>query len=72
MVKEINAHSYELESHETKKCTSLRKKELIKQYENTILYFLIENRCSRKNEKKMQVLKAYLIESKILQEDKSK
>lgn len=72
LVKEINAHSYELESHETKKWTSLRKKELIKQYENTILYFLIENRCSRKNKKKMQAIKTYLIESKILQEDKSK
>lgn len=70
LVKEINAHSYELESHETKKWAFLRKKEFIGQYEDTILYFLIENRCTRKNKKKLQDLKDCLVKSKILQEDK--
>ena len=62
LVNEINKHTYELESHETRKYTFLFKKELLGQYENTILYSLIENKCKRKNKKKMRAIKDYIEE----------
>ncbi len=69
LIKEINKHTYKLESHETKKWKHLRKKELIKQYENTILYYLKENKCSRRNKRKMEIIKNTLLELGLIKEN---
>ncbi len=55
LVKEINKHKYKLESHETKKWTRLRKKEVEKEYKNTILYYLItgEDILNKKQQKEI-------------------
>lgn len=60
LVKEINKYSYKLESHETKKWKRLRKKELIGQYEETILYYLLNGKCKRKDKKRMALLSYFL------------
>ncbi len=62
LIKEINQYTYKLESHETIKWKIMRKKELIWQYENTILFYLINNKCKRKNRKKMEYIKEMLHE----------
>lgn len=53
LVKDINKHTYKLESHETKKWKRLRKKELIEQYERTILHFLVTGECCERDKRKM-------------------
>lgn len=60
LVKEINKHSYKLESHASNKWRVLRKKELIKQYESTILHFLLTNKCPLRYKKTMTNLKTIL------------
>lgn len=62
LIKEINQYTYKLESHGTKKWKIMRRKELICQYENTILYYLVNNKCKRRNRKKMEYLKEILHE----------
>lgn len=57
LVKEINKYAYKLESHETKKWTRLRKKELTKQYEGTILHYLLTEQCKKKDKEKMEQIK---------------
>lgn len=56
LVKEINKYTYKLESHQTSKWNILRKKELIKQYQSTILYYLLNGKCRRRDKKKMELL----------------
>lgn len=56
LVKEINKYSYKLESHETWKWKFLRKRELINQWEKTILYYLITGKHRKRDKKKMQML----------------
>lgn len=62
LVKEINRYTYNLESHATKKWRQIRKKELIKQYESTILYYLLNGKCRKKDKRKMEFLKNSLEE----------
>lgn len=57
LVKEINKYTYKLESHETKKWTKMRKRELIEQFQSTILYFLLNGECRKRDKKKMEILK---------------
>lgn len=57
LVKEINKYGYKLESHETRKWTILRKQELTKQYEDTILSYLLTGTCRKRNKKKMEYIK---------------
>ena len=52
LVKEINKHNYKLESHETLKWKVLRKFELTKQYEKSLLYILCEDYDDKKKQKK--------------------
>ena len=52
LVKEINKYSY--------KWKRLRKKELIKQYESTILHFLLTDKCPLRYKKMMTHLKTIL------------
>lgn len=60
LVKEINKYSYKLESHASNKWKRLRKKELIKQYESTILHFLLTDKCPLRYKKMMTNLKTIL------------
>ncbi len=60
LIKEINKHKYRLESHETIKWNKLRKKELEKQYEGTILSFLLTGKCNKKDRKMMNVIENYI------------
>lgn len=60
LVKEINKYSYKLESHASNKWKRLRKKELIKQYESTILHFLLTDKCPLRYKKMMTHLKTIL------------
>lgn len=60
LVKEVNKYTYKLESHATKKWRWMRRKELIKQYKNTILYYLLHGKCKKKDKKKMEFLKISL------------
>lgn len=60
LVKEINKYSYKLESHASNKWKGLRKKELIKQYESTILHFLLTDKCPLRYKKMMTHLKTIL------------
>ena len=62
LVKEINKYTYNLESHATKKWRRIRKRELIKQYENTMLYYLLNGKCRKKDKRKMEFLKNSLDE----------
>lgn len=57
LVKEINKYGYKLESHETKKWKILRKIELTKQYNKTILHYLLTGTCSKRDKKKMEFIK---------------
>lgn len=57
LVKEINKYTYKLESHETKKWTRMRKKELVKQFQSTILYYLLNGECRRQDKKKMELIR---------------
>ena len=54
LVKEINRYSYKLESHETLKWRILRRKELVMQYNNTILHYLSTGECPRCKRKLMK------------------
>jgi len=56
LIKEINKYGYKLESHETKKWNRLRKRELVKQYEETILFYLLKGKCRKKDRKKMEYI----------------
>jgi len=58
LVKEINKTTFKLESHETKKWKLLRKWELEKQWKDTLLYYLIEGKCSKRKRKQMEFAKA--------------
>lgn len=49
LVKEINKHNFKLESHETLKWRILRRFILVKQYEDTILYYLLNGKYKFKN-----------------------
>lgn len=60
LVKEINKYSYKLESHASNKWKKLRKKELVKQYESTILHFLLTGTCPLRYKKMMTNLKTLL------------
>lgn len=60
LVKELNKYTYKLESHETKKWVRLRKKELIKQFESTILYYLLNGKCRKRDKKRMEFIKKFL------------
>lgn len=60
LVNEINKYSYKLESHCSNKWKRLRRKELIKQYESTILHFLLTDICPLRYKKKMTALKTLL------------
>lgn len=60
LVKEINKYSYKLESHTSNKWKILRKKELVRQYESTILHFLLTGTCPLQYRKKMTTLKTLL------------
>lgn len=62
LIKEMNRHSYKLESHETKKWSFLRKYELERQYESTILYYLQTGKCRKRDYKRMTELEAILNE----------
>lgn len=57
LVKELNKYIYRLESHETKKWDIMRKRELIGQYESTILYYLLYGKCRKRDKKKMELVK---------------
>ena len=54
LVKEINKYSYRLESHESFKWRVLRITELVKQYDNTILSYLITGNCPFRQRKLMK------------------
>ena len=58
LVKEINKATFKLESHKTKKWDLLRKWELERQWKGTLLYYLIEGKCSKMKRKKMESAKA--------------
>lgn len=60
LIKEINKHNYKLESHETRKWNKIRKKELEKQYNSTILSFLLTGECNKKDKEKMYMVKDYI------------
>lgn len=60
LVKEINKYTYKLESHETRKWAKIRKKELIKQFEGTILYYLLTGKCKKRDKKRMEIIKNLL------------
>lgn len=62
LVKEINRYSYKLESHKTWKWNFWRKKELEKQWESTILYYLLYKKCRRRDKKKMEIFEMMLNE----------
>lgn len=57
LIKEINKYGYKLESHETKKWKILRKSILTKQYEKTILHYLLTGKCRKRDKKKMEFIK---------------
>lgn len=57
LVNELNKHNFKLESHESKKYYRLRKKILVKQYENTILNYLITNEYPKSKTKTMNMVK---------------
>lgn len=54
LVKEINKYTYKLESHRSLKWEKLKKNELIDQYQGTILYYLLNGKCKKKDEKRMR------------------
>lgn len=56
IIKEINKHNYKLESHETHKWKKLRKRILVRQYNNTILNKLItcQSNCKNKEISKLK------------------
>ena len=60
LAKEINKYSSKLESHASNKWKRLRKKELTKQYESTILHFLLTDKCPLRYKKMMTNLKIIL------------
>lgn len=60
LIKEINKHEFKLESHETFKWKLLRKIEIERQYKNTILYYLLTGKYTRKNKKKVMIINRYL------------
>ena len=62
LVKEINKHNYKLESHEREKWQKERKKEIEKQYDSTILNFLITGKYKKKDKKIMETVKNYVNE----------
>lgn len=57
IVREINKYTYKLESHETKKWKRMRKRELVQQYEDTILCYLITGKCNPKRKKQLDKVK---------------
>lgn len=57
LVKELNKVNFKLESHKTVKWKLLRKWELEKQWERTLLHYLIEGKCSRRKSKQMMFAK---------------
>lgn len=57
LVKEINKYTYKLESHETKKWTKMREKVLIEQFQRTILYYLLNGKCRKRDRKKMELVR---------------
>ena len=63
LVKEINKCTCKIESHESRKWKYMRKRELEKQWESTILHYMIEGKCDRRLEKKMNMTKAVLYAS---------
>lgn len=60
IVKEINKYTYKIESHSSLKWKRLRKREFVKQYESTVLYYLINDKCPLRYRRKMRALKAIL------------
>lgn len=56
LVKEINRYTYKLESHETIKWKLLRKKEVEKQFQKTILYSLVTGKIKGKKNNKLSKL----------------
>ena len=70
LVKEINKYNYKLESHETRKWRRLRKKEVEKQYEKILLYYLITGKCRLRDRWRMEfaasAINKALSENKIL------
>ncbi len=62
LVKEINKYNYKLESHNTRKWNLFRKTEIVSQYNNTILHFLLTNSCPKHLKKRMTFLSTALNE----------
>ena len=60
LVKELNKCSFKLESHVGNKWNKAIKKELEKQYEKTILHFLLTGTCPLRYKKKMTTIKTLL------------
>lgn len=60
LIKEINKHNYKLRSHATRKWNRTRKKEVEKQYDETILKFLITGETSKKNIKKLKKIQEFI------------
>lgn len=54
LVKEINRYRYKLESHETIKWRILRKWELERQYERTILHYALTRECRKRDRRKLE------------------
>lgn len=71
LVKEINKYSYALESHESIKWKRLRKTELVKQFEQTILHYLITGECPFRQKKLMKSVDEVL-ETLISENEKDK
>lgn len=60
LVKEINKYIYKLESHNGIKWKLERLKELDRQYKGTILYYLINGKCKRRDRKRMKCIQTCL------------
>ena len=60
LVKEINKYTYELESHETKKWTRLRKKEIDRQFKSTILNYLLNGTYNIRDRERLETAKALI------------
>lgn len=71
LIKEINKYGYKLESHETKKWNRLRKRELVKQYEETILFYLLKGKCRKKDRKKMKYISNMIQQIRLSKKDET-
>lgn len=62
VIRETNKYSFKLESHDSNKWIRLRKRELTEQYQDTLLNYLLNGECRKKDRKRMEEMKGYIEE----------